>query len=295
MISTRPQAWPRTLSICLALIASPVLAETGSDGGAPAPAPTPEGGYAQTLKPVTPKRGRTPSAPYTPIQATADENQIAEIEMFVGESRVFPAPGVARIAVGNGKLLSAAALDDKEVILFANGVGTSSLFVWNADGRYQRVKINIVPGDTSRYAREIAAFLSAIPNAKASVIGANIIVEGEQLSDTDLQKIDELAKRYPQIVNFTNRVGWEKMVSMDVKVVEFPTSLLSQTGLKWNGTGGGAVGAIWAPIRRGSDGPYQVNIQTGTDNAAPITNPVSGPVFLPSGLNILSADRKSVV
>jgi pilus assembly protein CpaC len=289
VISTRPQAWPRTLSICLALIASPVLAETGSDGGAPAPAPTPEGGYAQTLKPVTPKRGRTPSAPYTPIQATADENQIAEIEMFVGESRVFPAPGVARIAVGNGKLLSAAALDDKEVILFANGVGTSSLFVWNADGRYQRVKINIVPGDTSRYAREIAAFLSAIPNAKASVIGANIIVEGEQLSDTDLQKIDELAKRYPQIVNFTNRVGWEKMVSMDVKVVEFPTSLLSQTGLKWNGTGGGAVGAIWAPIRRGSDGPYQVNIQTGTDNAAPITNPVSGPVFLPSGLNILSA------
>ncbi|MEO6146509.1 MAG: pilus assembly protein N-terminal domain-containing protein, partial [Sulfuriferula sp.] len=135
--------------------------------------------FAENLKPKIRRSAKLQKRPYNPIKKQDDQAQIPEIEMFVGESRVFPTPGVARIAVGNGTIMSAAALDNKEVLIFANAVGTSSLFVWNADGRYQRVKINIVPGDTSRYAREIAAFLSTIPNARASVIGDKVIVEGD--------------------------------------------------------------------------------------------------------------------
>jgi pilus assembly protein CpaC len=227
--------------------------------------------------------------PYAPIKKPTDEGQIPEIEMYVGESRVFPSPGVARIAVGNGAILNAAALDGKEIILFANAAGTSSLFVWNEDGRHQRVKINIVPGDTSRYAREIAAFLTTIPRAKASIIGDKVIVEGDNLTDADLARIDLLSKRYPQIVNFTNPLGFETMVMLDVKVVEFPTNELRELGLKWNATGGAAVGGIWSPIRRGNDGPYQINVQTGANNASPIVAlGGTGPVVLPNGLNILS-------
>ncbi|HET9642449.1 MAG TPA: pilus assembly protein N-terminal domain-containing protein, partial [Burkholderiaceae bacterium] len=264
----------------------------------PASAPTsridPRNGFAETLRPTkkrtTAKPGLIENVPYAPIQPTDDEAPIPEIEMFVGESRVFPAPGVARIAVGNGSILTAAALDGKEVILFANATGTSSLFIWNADGRYQRVKINIVPGDAARHVREVAAFLSTIPKAKASVVGTSIIVEGDELSDADLLKIEELAKRYPQIVNFTNKVGWEQMVSFDVKVVEFPTSALKEIGLKWNSTGGAGIAGIWAPIRRGNDGPYQLNIQTGQNNAPPITSPGGQQaVPMPSGLNALGA------
>ncbi len=288
------QSWPLHAQTNTAAT-TPATEPRNNKAGAPPPASG--NGYGEQLKPSSPapkpsKPNKTAlnPAPYEPVKNTADSGHMAEIEMFVGESRVFPAPGVARIAVGNGSLMSAAALDEKEVILFANGVGTSSLFIWNADGRYQRVKINIVPGDTSRYAREIAAFLAGIPNAKASVVGSNIIVEGDQLSDNDLAKIDELAKRYPQIVNFTNRVGWEQMVAFDVKVVEFPSTMLRETGLKWSSAGGAALGAIWSPIRRGQDGPYQVNIpaSNGTGNALPISNPEGGAVLLPSALNVLS-------
>ena len=258
---------------------------------ASAPTATPINGYAETLKPNKPRGASAAAAanrPYAPIRRIDDEGQIPEIEMFVGESRVFPAPGVGRIAVGNGALLTAAALDNKEVIVFANQAGTSSLFIWNADGRYQRVKVNIVPGDTTRYGREIAAFLSAIPKAKASIVGANIIVEGDELSDADMSKIDDLAKRYPQIVNFTNRVGWEQMVLMDVKVVEFPITYLRDIGLKWNATGGAAVGGIWSPGRRINSGPYQIPITTGASNAPPISSADGGAVLIPSSLNILS-------
>lgn len=282
-------AWaPLALSSCLIWTLAGPLHAQGTDVGQPAASPQ-VNGFAQQLRPVKRKTAQViDNRPYVPIKKPTDEGQIPEIEMFVGESRVFPAPGVARIAVGNGAILNAAALDGKEIILFANAIGTSSLFVWNEDGRYQRVKINIVPGDTSRYAREIAAFLSTIPNAKASIIGDKVIVEGSNLTDADLARIDLLSKRYPQIVNFTNPLGFETMVMLDVKVVEFPVNELKELGLRWNATGGAAIGGIWSPIRRGDSGPYQINIQTGSTNAPPIAGPEGGAVVLPNGLNVLS-------
>jgi len=214
-----------------------------------------------------------------------------EIEMFSGETRVIAEPNAGRLAVGNGKALSAAVMDDKEILLIANDVGVSSLHIWTRDGRNRRLKVTIMPSDTPRVTREVAAFLSTIPNARASVIGDKVIVEGDKLTDRDLEKVEVLAKRYPQIVNFTNPMGWEKMIVMDVKVVEFPITALKEIGLKWNATGGFAFGGIWMPFRRGDDGPYSITNQTGPNNLPPIgnaTGSTSG-VPLPSGLNILSS------
>lgn len=244
-------------------------------------------GFAQTLSAKQNRTAAKKNELYTPIKKQDDNGQVPEIEMFVGESRVFPTPGVARIAVGNGAIMSAAALDDKEVIVFANGVGTSSLFVWNEDGRYQRVKVNIVPGDTSRISREVAAFLSMIPKARASVVGDKVIVEGDELSDADREKVAELAKRYPQIVNFTSPIGWEQMVMMDVKVVEFPKSELRELGLKWNPTGGAVIGGIWSPIRRADPGGRQINL-SGSQTPPITAQGGTGPVVLPSALTVLS-------
>lgn len=249
----------------------------------------PLNGFAPVLLPTRVAGARRQKTAYQPIQNADTDSQIPEIEMFVGESRVFPAPGVARIAVGNGQILTAAALDKKEVILFANGVGTSSLFVWNEDGRYERVKINIVAGDTTRIAREVAAFLASIPHAKASIIGDKVIVEGQGLSDEDQQKIALLAKQYPQIVNFTDQQGWERMVQLDVKVVEFPMNESESFGLSWTPTGGGGIGAVWRPIVKGKN-PYQINLNTSGTSGLPITDVgTTSTVTLRSALNVVGA------
>lgn len=247
-------------------------------------------GFAEKLQAKIKRPNHLQNQPYQPISKQDDQGQIPEIEMFVGESRVFPTPGVARLAVGNGQIMSAAALDNKEVIIFANGVGTSSLFVWNEDGRYQRIKVNIVPGDTSRIAREVAAFLSGMPNAKASIVGDKVIVEGDNLSDADLSKIEKLEKRYPQIVNFTNQVGWEQMVMMDVKVVEFPKAELREIGLKWSAAGGATLGSIWRPIRYGNERGLAAKIPaSGAGLPIVSANSADTAIPLPSALNILGA------
>lgn len=232
------------------------------------------------------------SAPYQAANESVltpqQQSTAPEIQMFVGESRVFPMPGVARIAVGSGQVLTASSLDDNQVIIFANNAGTSTLFLWHRDGRHQRLKVTVVPADTARVAREVSAFLSKIRNANVSVVGDKVIVEGDELSDADRDKVAELAKRYPQIINFTSPIGWEQMVMMDVKVVEFPKTELRELGLKWSAAGGAAVGAVWRPGGRGSQAGYQIAIPAGPSDGLPISPVGEGVPPLPSSLTILS-------
>lgn len=229
-------------------------------------------------------------SPALSFAVSASAAEMPELTMFQGETRVITEPNAGRLAVGDGKTLSAAVLDDREILLIANEVGVSSLHIWTANGRNRRLKVTVVPSETPRINREIAAFLANIPSARTSVIGDKIVVEGDGLNNRDQARIEELAKRYPQIINFTNPIGWEKMIVMDVQIVEFPVNMLREIGLAWNATGGAAIGGIWMPGRRGN-APLQVDIRTGTDNAPPIINPdgSGGPVPLSSSLNVLSA------
>lgn len=211
-----------------------------------------------------------------------------EITMHVGESFLLPVPNVKRVAVGSGNLLTADVLDKKDVLFVANSIGTTTVYLWQDDGRYQRVKFVITQGDTTRTLREIGGFLSRMPNVKASTVGDKIIVEGDNLTDATLEKVKILSARYPQIVNFTNTVGWEKMVLLDVKVVEFPKNELKQYGIKWNALGGAAYGAVWSLGRKGNAGGLQVNVPAGT-GGAPISNGANptDPVPLGAGLAAL--------
>jgi pilus assembly protein CpaC len=189
-------------------------------------------------------------APGTPPAPHGD--RMAELELSVGESRVLPAPGVSRIAVGSGQVVTASALDGKDVIVFANSPGTTTLLVWTRDGSYRRTTIKVAAGDAIRHVREVAAFLLAIPNAKVTVLGDKVVVEGEQLADADRDKIAELAKRYPLIVNFTEAGRAEQTVTIDVKVLEFAPAQLKELGRKWTAAGGAAGGGIWTPAAGGA-------------------------------------------
>ncbi len=171
----------------------------------------------------------------------------ADIDMFVGETRIFPAPDVARVAVGDGGVVHAAAADQREVVVFARSPGTVSLVIWARDGSSRNLRINVVANDVRRVQAELASFLERIPNAHSAIVGDKLIIEGDNLSDADQARIADLAKRYPQVVDFTGQVGWDRMVLIDVQVVEMPRSRMRDLGVRWDpgSTGGVNAGAVW--------------------------------------------------
>ena len=51
--------------------------------------------------------------------------QMEVLELQVGETRVLPHPGVKRVAIGNGQVLSAVAAEGRDVVIFARAEGVS--------------------------------------------------------------------------------------------------------------------------------------------------------------------------
>src|SRR5690606_7000622 len=52
-------------------------------------------------------------------------------------------------------------------------------------------------------------------------------------SEEQATRIGEVASRYPQIVNLVSRVGRERMIEMDVRMVEIRRNAMQNLGVRW--------------------------------------------------------------
>jgi pilus assembly protein CpaC len=163
------------------------------------------------------------------------------LDMQAGETRVLAHPGLSRVAVGNGQVIQAVAADG-EVVLFARQEGQSSLHVWAGKTR-RAYTVRVAPARWRQLQAEVQELLARIPRARGSTVGDQIVIEGDDLSDADRERVAGVAQRYPQVLDFTGKVGWDRMVMLDVQVVELPRSRLQELGVRWNSATQGGVEA----------------------------------------------------
>ncbi len=181
----------------------------------------------------------------TSICSAAGRDSLLSLQ--AGEVKVLAIPDVARVAVGDGHVINAVATDDREVIVFARNEGSSTLQIWSETGRRHHYQVDVTPEGTRRVQQELRSVLERIPHVRISVVGEKLVVEGDDLSDGDRERIAELSKRYPSLLDLTGQVGWDRMVLLDVQVVEVPRVQLQELGLRWNtATAGGLnAGLAW--------------------------------------------------
>lgn len=179
------------------------------------------------------------------------------IEIDTGHAHVIKVKGVVRIAVGNSQILQASHINGREVILFAKQVGLTSVDVWTKKGLRQSFKVHVKSAEISHVHQEVSALLADYPDAKSKIVGRKIVIEGQHLSDQTRARIKGLAERFPDIIDLTEQMGWDRMVLLDVQVLELPHSKMKELGVRWDPAtqGGLYTGLAWEGRTKGVSVP----------------------------------------
>lgn len=155
-----------------------------------------------------------------------------QLELYVGQAKVLDEPRIKRMAIGNGKVVAATVLDDRQILLLAEAVGQSTIYLWDKSGSQKEYVISVVSADLSRLLAEIQSLLP--DGVIARLVGDKIVLEGTNLSDENATRVREITKRYPQVVNLLSQHELERMVMMDIKIVEINKKALQDIGINWN-------------------------------------------------------------
>jgi pilus assembly protein CpaC len=159
------------------------------------------------------------------------------ITLQVGQAHVLQESNIKRIAVGNGRIVQVQALDDKQILLIPEAPGQTSILLWSKDGSERSVLLNVVAGDINRVHLEVQAMLGTQSSLVTRVVGEKILVEGRADSELLAARVAEVSKRFPQVISLVTKVGLERMIAMDVRMIEIKRSLMQDVGIRWNNRG----------------------------------------------------------
>ena len=157
----------------------------------------------------------------------------ARIDLFVGDSRVVDAE-TTRIAVGNGKLVSATLVSAGQFVLIGHAPGDTVVQLWLRDGTQRRLDVRVTAIDLQATLSEIQRLLADVPGASARVAGGRILLEGEIVDARTRARVSEVVKLFPEmLVDLTSKPSAETLVHVDVKIVEFRQGQFRELGIRW--------------------------------------------------------------
>ncbi|MEY4761404.1 MAG: pilus assembly protein CpaC [Pseudomonadota bacterium] len=181
------------------------------------------------------------------------------LDLSVGETHLLSAD-VQRVAVGNGKLLSVSSPERGQLLLLAEGPGTTTLQLWLRDGQRQRIRVAIGAMDLDWRLEQVRHLLEGTRNVTARIAGMHIVLEGEQVSDADLARAAAIADSQAGVVlNFVGKLTWAPMIQMDVRILEVRRDQLRDLGLRWDSAAAGP--SVGAKLGRGASASFAMSSQ----------------------------------
>lgn len=168
----------------------------------------------------------------------------AALSLYVGQVRVLAQEGVERVAIGNGKLIRANVVADRQVVLMGESAGMTTLYVWLRDGRQVQYEVSVSADNNERTASDLARLLSYDSGVSVQTVGDRVVLDGTYADEASAEKIRKIARAYPLVLNLVRErpreqhtVVPEPMVQLDVKVVEVRKQALDNIGVKWSNLG----------------------------------------------------------
>jgi pilus assembly protein CpaC len=193
----------------------------------------------------------TPNTPET-LHSSSVKPLGQELSLLMGETFVVAERGLKRIALGNGKILSAKRLERDQVLLMALQPGSTSLHLWYHDGSERRVMVQVHSGDQEQLLKDVRLWLGKSTHIEARVIGGKVVLEGRARNVQEAQKVKELAQRSPLIMNLVQQAGVEQMIAMEVRFLEVKKSALENIGVNWQKSTAGPLVGVVGDVRTNS-------------------------------------------
>jgi len=159
------------------------------------------------------------------------------LKLMLGEVKVIPWTGmakIARVAIGDGKIISAN-LVDHAVIVIPEKVGKTDLKLWTETGDLISYTVSVVAVDLDVTTKSLTELLSSIPTVKVERVGELVLLTGTA-NKQNLPRIEAIAKLFPPTQNIVreDEVTMRRMVSFKVQIVEMRKSVVENIGIAWD-------------------------------------------------------------
>ncbi|MFM0341056.1 type II and III secretion system protein family protein [Paraburkholderia fungorum] len=158
------------------------------------------------------------------------------LEMFRGEVRILHLPGsIKRIAIGNGKLITANVVDGS-LMLLGEQDGMTSLVVWNEKGIALQTTVRIAKAEVNASLEQLRAVLKSVTGLRIDAIGSNIVLSG--VVHRDMVAIVKSATQDMKNVIDTTTVdegdALKKTVHFKVQIMEVTRNGQKNLGIAWD-------------------------------------------------------------
>ena len=156
-----------------------------------------------------------------------------ELRLFVGDSRVIDAR-TERVAVGNGKVVSVSPVGGSQLVLIGHAPGNTVVQMWMRGGGMHRIAVSVAGSDLASTLTVVEGLLQGVQGVQARLRGDRVVLEGDAADARARDRAAAVAALYPGVVlDFVGKPGWEVMVHVDVRIVEFRRGGLRELGIRW--------------------------------------------------------------
>lgn len=156
--------------------------------------------------------GALAASPMPPALAAASQPQILSLE--TGHSLIVRGNGITRVAVGDGKVAGAVALDSTRLVINAKAPGETTLFVWEGDVQ-NTYELTVNDRRLEQIVRILRTQINT-PGVTVGVIGSTLVVGGQVADLREYGRVTAVLDRFKDVkfdatpINLANTVTVRK-------------------------------------------------------------------------------------
>ncbi|MGH9323045.1 MAG: type II and III secretion system protein family protein, partial [Vicinamibacteria bacterium] len=159
---------------------------------------------------------------------------------------------IGRSALANDNVADFRILESRfEVLLIGKKAGETTLSLWDQQGNLRKemvIRVRPSAGGAKQITDELHQLLGGIEGIEYREVGGTVWLEGEVLTQRDLDRITKVLEGYPEVRSLVElspmtqvmmdqaQADSVKTVQMDVTIMEVDKTMLRNLGVRWGGS-----------------------------------------------------------